>query len=272
MQPDIPAGAVVVPAPLRRNRLPEHWQTLRVLVVEDHPAYRMLVGWGLEKLGVCFEVHAQGQSALDAMNDRYFDLVLSDCQMPVMDGYTLAREIRLRERIEQRGRVPVIALTSGAGPDQLRCCREAGMDDCVIKPLTLKQLQGVLNRWLPWPQDALHQADSPVVPGVWPTRATLIETFGCAEVVERILASLMQEARDDLNALAQARLEHNAGAITHHLHRLVGSVAFLGARQLEVRGTQLISAVISQGLSANAHSLDALHEDLGVYLDHLARL
>jgi len=238
-------------------------QPLTILVVEDHSAYRLLLDRLLHKLGVDCEAVGDGQVALAAMERRHFDLVLSDCQMPVIDGYAMAREIRRRERTAQAGRVPVIALTTSAGPDEIRRGVEAGMDAWLLKPPTLERLCEVLERWLPcFPRSAAS----------WPTRANLVETFGCASTVEYMLRILVCEVQEDLAALAQAQLNLDVQATTRHLHRLVGSVAFLGDERLETRGRQLITAVARDGVAAHAQPLILLHQEVSVYRVHLSAI
>ena len=77
---------------------PPHWQYLNVLVVEDHSAYRLLLGWLLQKLGLGHALVTDGFMGLDTFTNRPFDLVISDCRMPFMDGYSMTRAIRQHER------------------------------------------------------------------------------------------------------------------------------------------------------------------------------
>lgn len=245
---------------------------LSVLVVEDHPAYRMLLGEMLHKLGFDREVVNDGQAALTAMTDRHFDLILTDCQMPVMDGYALAREVRRRERLAHTAPVPIIALTSTLEAAQIHRCLEAGINAWLVKPLTLIQLREILTLWVPQADTQRPEPVAQDVPITWPARATLIETFGCAAVVERMVGCLLEEAQADLAALDDALLKQDATATSRHLHRLVGGLAFLGAGQLEDRGAHLITAVACEGVAANSRSLGLLYADLRRYLLRLAEL
>jgi len=74
-----------------------------------------------------------------------YDLILMDCQMPLMDGFEATREIRRREPLH----TPIIALTANAMPGASDRCLEAGMDDYIAKPFSLKDLRETLERWLP---------------------------------------------------------------------------------------------------------------------------
>ncbi|KNE87388.1 hypothetical protein PSTG_19227 [Puccinia striiformis f. sp. tritici PST-78] len=88
MQPGNPPDEGACSASSSSSVLPAKWHGLTVLVVEDHPAYRFLFGWILQRLGLACVVVEEGQDALAVIKRQQIDLVLTDCQMPVMDGYT----------------------------------------------------------------------------------------------------------------------------------------------------------------------------------------
>ena len=134
--------------------LPHALRGARVLVVEDHPTAMAMMAWRLQQLGVEHAVAGNGRQALDQLQDAAFDLVITDCRMPVMDGYAFTRVLREREGRNGTPRTPVIALTASVLEDDLRQCREAGMDDVLTKPLSLADLRVSLLRWLPTPRDA----------------------------------------------------------------------------------------------------------------------
>ena len=119
----------------------------RVLLVEDNPVNLTIAKKMLEKVGIEYGVANNGQEALDIMaKDADFDLVLMDCQMPVMDGYMATAEIR---RLEEDDRhIPVIAMTANAMEGDREKCIEAGMDDYVAKPVKITELKTALSRWL----------------------------------------------------------------------------------------------------------------------------
>lgn len=118
----------------------------RILLVEDNPVNQLVVKGLLGRLGLTVEVARQGEEALKILRQQDFDLVLMDCNMPLMDGYEATREIRRSGR--QTG-LPVIALTANAMPEERERCRRAGMNDYLSKPLRREELEAVLERWLP---------------------------------------------------------------------------------------------------------------------------
>ncbi len=122
----------------------------RILVVEDNAVNRKVMRRFLDRLGVHTTAVDDGREALDLMEHQTFDLILMDCQMPVMDGYQASRTIRDREASTDL-RVPIIALTANAMKGDRERCLEAGMDDYLSKPVNLGSLQEVLQRWLDGP-------------------------------------------------------------------------------------------------------------------------
>ncbi len=103
----------------------------------------------LDVLGCEAQVAANGQEAVDAAARTAFDLVLMDCQMPVLDGFAATAAIRRREQTQGGRRVPVVAITANVIEGVREECVAAGMDDYLSKPFTQQQLAALLDRWLP---------------------------------------------------------------------------------------------------------------------------
>jgi CheY-like chemotaxis protein len=130
----------------------------RILIVEDNPVNQMVAMRAVNGLGYTAEVVGGGQAALEAGEKRRFDAILMDCQMPGMDGYEAAREIRLRERDAAPGspwdgHVPIIAMTATAIEGDRQKCLRSGMDDYLPKPFRLAALSAILERWVRKPDD-----------------------------------------------------------------------------------------------------------------------
>ncbi len=120
----------------------------RVLVVEDNDVNRMIAREVLLSLGLSVLEAGDGMQALELLELQPVDLVLMDCQMPVMDGYAATQEIRKREARLGLPRLPVLALTANAFEEDAARSREAGMDAHLAKPYTRDQLQELLKSWL----------------------------------------------------------------------------------------------------------------------------
>ncbi|HEX8963917.1 MAG TPA: ATP-binding protein [Rhodocyclaceae bacterium] len=120
-----------------------------VLVVEDNAVNCRVVEAMLKRYGVRFETVENGQQAVDRIAAGASpDLVLMDCQMPVMDGYEATRRIRASAQAARRPRFPIVALTAGAFEEDRQLAVEAGMDGFLTKPIAMEELEAVLDRWL----------------------------------------------------------------------------------------------------------------------------
>jgi CheY-like chemotaxis protein len=118
----------------------------RILVAEDNVVNQKVACRILEKLGFGVDVAADGEAAFRAWSSGRYDLILMDCQMPIMDGYEATRKIRAREGAGEH--IPIIALTAHAMKGADNECLSAGMDDYLSKPIDRERLQEALQRWL----------------------------------------------------------------------------------------------------------------------------
>jgi signal transduction histidine kinase/DNA-binding response OmpR family regulator len=125
----------------------------KILIVEDNHVNQRLAVKQLQRLGFIAETVANGREAVDAEARTGYALILMDVQMPVMDGFEAAAEIR-RAEIRSRRHVPIIAMTANALSEDREACLAAGMDDYVAKPVSLGALRGVIEKWLPDATDA----------------------------------------------------------------------------------------------------------------------
>jgi len=120
----------------------------RILLVEDNIVNQKVALKILEKYGYRAEAVANGQEALHALKLAPYDLVLMDCQMPVMDGYEATKKIRDSDSKVMNNKIPVIAMTANAMKGDREKCIIAGMDDYIAKPVNPKALQEIIGRWL----------------------------------------------------------------------------------------------------------------------------
>ncbi|CAN5901914.1 hypothetical protein BH11PSE8_BH11PSE8_47480 [soil metagenome] len=133
------------PPPLERNRQRESLQGAHVLLVEDNPINQELALELLREAGMAVAVAENGREAIALLEREAFDLVLMDCQMPVLDGYDTTREIRRRP---QWADLPIIAMTANAMSSDQRKAQEAGMNDHIAKPIDVETMFDVITRWL----------------------------------------------------------------------------------------------------------------------------
>ena len=121
---------------------------IRILLAEDNPVNQKVVLKLMEKLGYRTDVVTNGAEAIRAIESTPYDLVLMDCQMPVVDGLDATRRIRGGETNAPNNAIPIIALTAAALDRDRALCFEAGMDDFLSKPVKPKELVKIVNKWL----------------------------------------------------------------------------------------------------------------------------
>jgi len=171
-------GAVFVQKPVRRlallraiqmvfeGKLPgeihagKNGQILReerahVLLAEDNKVNQLVARLLLEKLGCRVDIVENGVEACTAIQRARYDLVIMDCQMPTMSGFEATQRIRGFETGEWR--TPIIALTAGVLKEERDRCYAAGMDDFLSKPISPKEMEGALERWLPVKSEARYR-------------------------------------------------------------------------------------------------------------------
>ncbi|MGU9856680.1 transporter substrate-binding domain-containing protein [Pseudomonas sp. LF245] len=195
---------------------------LNVLVVDDHPANRLLMCQQLGYLGHQFTAAQHGAAGFQAWRQEHFDLVIADCNMPIMNGYELSRSIREYELREQRPPCIVLGFTANAQPEEKQRCAEAGMNDCLFKPISLTALERQLTQIRPQPCDVkldLGSLDA--------------LTGGDPQLSQRLLEELLSSSRHDREELA-ALLARKAPAqdILEQAHKIKGAARIVQARDL----------------------------------------
>lgn len=118
-----------------------------ILVVEDNDVNQSVISLNLEQLSYSYDIAADGFEALERLKDNAYDLILMDCQMPLMDGYQAAIEIR-QSPIAAVAEIPIIALTANAAEGNREKCLSFGMNDFMTKPIDVKILSRTLGKWM----------------------------------------------------------------------------------------------------------------------------
>jgi CheY-like chemotaxis protein len=198
---------------------------LSVLLVEDNMVNRTLALEMLQRLG-CDAMHAgNGVEALDALEKQEFDVVLMDCQMPVMDGFIATRKLREREVARKLEPTRIVALTANALAGDREACLAAGMNDYLAKPFTLAQLRNIL-----LPSKVSRSAANKVTLDI-----SAIEAVRQLDPndEDRLLSRLIALYRDDSSQLL-ADMENglkvgDAESVARAAHTLKSSSANLGA-------------------------------------------
>jgi CheY-like chemotaxis protein len=117
---------------------------LKILIAEDNQVNQMVIKRMLQKLHLKCTVTNNGEEAYSKARDQKYDVILMDCDMPVMDGYIATNKIRQWEKETDTGRIPIIALTAHAMSEHRQRCLDEGMDDFLTKPVDFEQLESAL--------------------------------------------------------------------------------------------------------------------------------
>jgi len=232
----ITAGDDEAPAPA--------WRALglRVLVAEDNPVNRMLLQAQLEELGCTVTVAANGEEALRRWQADACDVVLTDVNMPVMDGYALARALRARAAA-----LPIIGVTANAMRDEGERCLAAGMNAWLTKPMSLQTLyarlrQAAGQRGAPCREAAAAQGQAEGAGGGAKAAAGAVGAAAGQSPAADALAVpagmrtlFLSTMREDLEAIRAAIGRNDAAQVRQLLHRMRGALAV-------ARGEALVAA------------------------------
>ncbi len=196
---------------------------LNVLVAEDNPLNRTIIKEQLEALGCTVNLASNGEQALEQWQPQLFDIAVTDVNMPLMNGYDLARELRRREPA-----LPIIGVTANALREEGSRCLAAGMSAWIVKPMTLQVLRGQLEKLCPVPDNntAAPVAIGPA-PAPQPQEPALAEQR--IQVSEKMRPLFLSTMRDDLQRLAKALEAGSGQTAAERLHSIAGAMGAVQA-------------------------------------------
>ncbi len=226
-----------------------HGRNVRILVVEDNVTNQEVALGILRRLGLQADVAANGQEAIKAIEAIPYDLVLMDCQMPVMDGYDATRRIRDPMSAVRDHDVPIIAMTAHAMHGDREQCIEAGMNDYVSKPVSAQVLADVLEDWLPactvQPDTEPHMPEpispmstpsprsvSEAEPILWDRDAMLESMMGSAPLAGNVITVFLEDLPQRIRNLNERIAAGDPDAVVREAHSIKGSAATMGAEAL----------------------------------------
>ncbi len=281
-----PGGAAYAPPAASLRRAPPEASVaeasgMLILLVDDHPTNRMLLERQVGMLGYATETAENGAQALAKWQARRFGMVITDCHMPEMDGYELARRIRRLEEGGDGKHVPIIACTANALGGEIENCLAAGMDDYVVKPVELSHLQTLLELWLPFPDggvSASPPATSAVgasnagaaasagedLSGLPVDRSALADmSDGDPDAERELLAKFRQFNDEDAAMLRCAAAEGDMLQIQFVAHRMNGASRIIGAWKLAELCGRIEQAGRAADAAAVALGMDDFDRELG---------
>lgn len=250
---------------------------LKILIAEDNSINQAVILSQLEMLGYQGECVSNGLEALELLAKQDYDLILMDCQMPLMDGYTATQTLRSREG-NQRHSI-VIALTANAMLADREKCLAAGMDDYLSKPLEQEDLARVIERWTAnkttsenLSQPAINTCDltkHPTTETVTENQTPPIDlerlariSRGKVAVQQQLLKIFIDKTPKDLAALETAISTINISQVQYYAHRLKGSAANVGVPTMSALATQLEEMAHQETLAGASEVMASLWQVL----------
>lgn len=222
-----------------QSRKESRGKALRVLVVDDHLPNRLLLRQQLCFLGHSVWESKNGRQAIECLQDKSFDVVITDCNMPVMDGYELTRWIRTHEDETTRQSCLIVGFTANAQAEERIRCLEVGMDDCLFKPVSLKMLQTCLETFESCQEsiqgDASRMAaliEDSEPPLLFDIALLKFLTGGEISLVRVLLGELHSTNDADICLLDELLVSGRWRDFGRVVHRLKGAARMVGATQL----------------------------------------
>ncbi len=224
-----------------------------VLLVDDHPINCMVLLHQLKTLGYAAETAENGEVALKKWQSGRYALVITDCNMPLMDGYQLARAIREAEGTQKRSRTIIIACTANAMGSEAQQCFSAGMDDFLVKPVELSRLMKKLDQWLPIAEAIALPIDRRVLSTV---------AGGNPRTEQQIVKMFRQLNDDDVAGLSQAVATGDMASAALTSHRMSGAARTIGALGLAGICEQLEAAGRANDADTIRTTMTGFHREL----------
>ncbi|WP_460122283.1 transporter substrate-binding domain-containing protein [Pseudomonas sp. S2_C03] len=245
---------------------PVQTRALTILVVDDYPANRLLMTRQLNYLGHRVTAAEEGRQGFEKWSQAAFDVLITDCNMPVLSGYEMTAAIREKEREQGLPRTLILGFTANAQPSEKARCIEAGMDDCLFKPIRLADLAA----WLAARFSAEPRGASIESPGA----CSEIDLSGLQhyvgedhELIEQLLRDLVLSNRTDREELLKAHAAHDESALSALAHRIKGGALMVRAQTL-IECCEALERACGDGRESQIDgAVDQLQQAM-TYLEH----
>jgi CheY-like chemotaxis protein len=249
-----------------------------VLVAEDNPINQEVAKMMLEVMGCRVDQAESGLQAVDMALKNPYDLILMDCQMPDMDGFSATELIRSHERdgngtLKGRQRVAIIAMTGNTTDEDRSVCLNRGMDDFLKKPFTIEEMSEILKRWVPMeasmeaPQEPEESvvADASIIDQKYLDNIRALQREGAPDILAKVLDNYFTESTVAIEKLTIAVVADNREDIRAIAHRFKSGSGNVGAIRLaeichEIEkgassNTRMDNLLLLEGLKKELHAV-----------------
>jgi two-component system, sensor histidine kinase and response regulator len=266
----------------------------RILVVEDNAINRDVATGILENMGCSVVAAPNGRSAVQICAQERFDLILMDCEMPVMNGFDATKRIReiekvmggLRDIDPPRARLPIVALTAHALVEVRDRCLEAGMDDFLVKPYDEEQMVDMLGRWLAPREVALTRGETiaaapmPAASGISEPTLDMVAIGKIRAIAAKRGSSLLDQIVGKFAAISPPLVatmrektgERDLQGVWQVAHNLRSSAAAIGAYRVSRRCAEIEAMACENNVLPLEAVLDALDSELATAIRDLREL
>ncbi len=211
----------------------------KVLVAEDNEANQEVMKAMMEELGHEMVLCRNGKEVLNISHLNQFDLILMDCQMPMMDGFTATKKLR-----EQKLTTPIVALTAYSLEEEIKKCKEAGMDDVVTKPVSIEVIEQVIQKW--GQQKQKKENTEEVIDKKAVINLKKLQTSKRPNFVTERFDSFQKTIVEEMQLLSKLVQVSNFEEIAKVAHRLKTSSGIVGAKKVMLLCTQIEAEAKSQ--------------------------
>ena len=241
-------------------------------MAEDNATNRLVVLAQLQKLGYQAKAVNNGAEAVEAVRQGGWDLVLMDCQMPVMDGFEATRRIRqLLDAEDNVNGIPIVALTAGAMQEDKDRCLSA-MNDYLAKPVDLRRLAEVVEQWTGGAAPAGQAKEQARADGAAFRHTELLERLmGDRELAGMVVKEFLQDAPGQLHGLRGRVQEGDFAGIQARAHGLKGSAATVSAENLRALALALEGAGKARELERCRELVSCAEEEVELFRGALER-
>ncbi len=254
----------------------------RLLVAEDNLINQEVVLGMLEQFACTVELVENGADALTRRFEKEYDLILMDCQMPVLDGYAATEQIRQQEVEQGLDAIPIIALTANVLKGDREKCINAGMSDFLSKPFEQNDLYRVINTWLPEqdlrPRNAANdeledETQRRLVSSVDATAIDKLRTLqrpGQPDIVKKLVGNFLDTIAASLSDIQEAFIDGDGNRIHQYTHPLKSTAATLGAHHLAELLTRIDDTCRQGSIAGCSVLLQDVEEEVQLVCSELA--